>query len=150
MRTSPISFGRTTRLNGGKEFGKHIADIANGKKNIENRYAQYHLKGYFSDTSIGEVKCISFKDKPSISYLLSGKESQTYQRLQDERKELAQLASEECQNDKIALKERLKEINQNYTEALKKLIRKTQDYKLLNIMPTTDGDIKFISFDWLF
>ncbi len=150
MYANPINFKGAIQINAGKEFGNHIADIANGKKNIENQYAQYHLRGYFYDKTQGEVKCVSFKERPAISYLLSGRESQAYQHLQDERKELVALAKEECQNDKTALKEKLQKINQTYTQNLKKLIKKTQDHRFLNIIPNTNGDIKFISFDWLF
>lgn len=149
MHTNPISFGRATQLNGCKEFGNHIADIINDKKHIENQTAQYQLKGIFWDKFEGEAKCVSFKDRPSVSYLLTGKESQAYQRLQNERKELVQLASEEFKDDKESLRERLKEINQNYTNTLKKLIKKSQDYRLLNVVPSTDGNIKFVSFDYL-
>lgn len=83
MNIPQISFGRTIKVNSSAMDAQKIADIANGYcvKNTPNSVYE-QAKNIFDDTNKGEARVVGFRNNSDM-YIVSGKESQEIQKLQD-------------------------------------------------------------------
>ena len=75
MNISPVSFGRTIRVNAPLNVAQRMADIANQDKKVKDkkeRKVQKELKSILSDTRMG---CAQAFEVSGDSYIVSGVDS---------------------------------------------------------------------------
>ena len=86
MNISPVSFGRTVRVNAPLSDAKYLANLINannvlsGKK--EEKQAQDRLKTMFYDREVGKARAVQVSGK---SYILTGEASQRAKVLLEDR-----------------------------------------------------------------
>ena len=76
MNISPVSFGRTIRVNAQLNVAKRMAELVNQNRAVEDkeeRSSQQKLKALFYDSNIGSAQAIELDKK---SYIVTGDESQ--------------------------------------------------------------------------
>ena len=77
MNISPVSFGRTVKINAPLNVAQRMAEIINQSKNVKDRderSSQQKLKTIFYDANTGSAQAIEVDGQ---SYIVSGEESQT-------------------------------------------------------------------------
>ena len=87
MKIAPVSFGKSVRVNGSIQQAFDIARLANEKKasNAE-RTAQKEAKSIFNDVDIARAQVATYINPYGETevYIVSGKESKKFDRLNDE------------------------------------------------------------------
>ena len=75
MNISPVSFGRTIRVNAPLNVAQRMADLVNQTRDVEDRderSSQQKLKTIFYDSNVGRAQTVSIDNK---SYIVTGEES---------------------------------------------------------------------------
>lgn len=82
MRITPVSFGKTVKVNAPHHEAVRLANAANNKDNIQivKPEVEKQLKDIFDDRDKGHALAVSLKGEEDVSYILSGKESREYQK----------------------------------------------------------------------
>ena len=87
MRVSPISFGKSVRVNGSKDVAFDIARLANEKKvSKSERSAQKEAKAIFDDVSTAPAQVLTYITPyhEEEVYVVSGNESKKLDRLDEQ------------------------------------------------------------------
>ena len=75
MKTSPVSFGRTVRINAPLKVAHRVAELINQSRSvqdIEERCSQQRLKTLFYDANVGSAQALELDGQ---SYVVTGEES---------------------------------------------------------------------------
>lgn len=82
MKITPVSFGKTVKVNAPHHEAVRLANAANNKTDIQivKPEVEKQLKEIFNDRDKGHALAVSFNDEPDVSYILSGEASREYQK----------------------------------------------------------------------
>ncbi len=132
MNISPVSFGRTVKVNAPYHIAQQAANLVNDfNVSPEEKKVQKQLKSLFSDRSKdGEARVISL-DK-NTSYILSGDESEKANTFRFEMEEAIEAAGEYYGSGKL-LDISIETESERYEDLIKSLISKTEDGTILDI-----------------
>ena len=127
---SNVNFGRTIKVNAPKSVAVKIANIANnnGKRPIEKQIRQI-----FYDVKVGKAYSFSFDDEKNTSYILSGKEGETYYRSVMKAKNIIEGAKNDYGTESGFAKLEAKLAIQNHKDRMHDLISKTLEKCSLNV-----------------